>query len=103
MSIFAGFMQREILRLTEAADPPLRWFCIDASAVDDVDYTAIDTLAEIAATLKARGMMLVFAQDVDAINAKSRQELQRQFSDAPFFASLEEVVDRYERDSANTK
>lgn len=95
-------MQSEILRLADTADPPLRWFCIDASAVDDVDYTAIDTLAEIAATLKARGIKLVFAQDVDAINAKSQQELQRQFSDAPFFASLDEVVDRFEQDRADT-
>lgn len=90
-------MQTEIVRLADTAEPALRWFCIDASAVDDVDYTAIDTLAEIAATLQARGVTLVFAQDVDAINAKSRQELQRQFVDAPFFASLDEVVDRYEQ------
>lgn len=90
-------MQTEILSLADTADPPLRWFCIDASAVDDVDYTAIDTLAEIAATLQAKGLTLVFAQDVDAVNAKSRQELQRQFTDAPFFASLDEVVDQYEQ------
>lgn len=91
-------MQAEILRLVDTADPPLRWFCIDASAVDDVDYTAIDTLAEIAATMQVKGITLVFAQDVDAINTKSRQELLRQFKNAPFLASLDDVLARYERE-----
>ncbi|MCR9136862.1 MAG: SulP family inorganic anion transporter [Alphaproteobacteria bacterium] len=93
-------MQAEMLHLADTADPPLRWFCIDASSVDDVDYTAIDTLAEVGGVLKDKGITMVFAQDVDAINAKSRQELQRQFRDAPFFASLDDVLDRYEQNAA---
>ncbi len=37
-------LSEEITDLVNHADPPLRWLCLDASAVDDVDYSAAETL-----------------------------------------------------------
>src|SRR5262249_28164798 len=34
----------EVLDLVKRAQPPVRWFCLDASAVDDVDYSPPATL-----------------------------------------------------------
>ncbi len=95
-------MRAEILGLADRADPPLQWFCIDASAVDDVDYTAAETLADIGAALRARGITLVFAQDVDAVNTASRRELQRLFKDAMFLESLDAVLERFGRMRSNS-
>ena len=32
-------LSEEVTELVNSAQPPLRWFCIDTSAVDDVDYS----------------------------------------------------------------
>lgn len=34
----------EVLTLARGANPPLSWFCIDLVAVDDLDFTAAETL-----------------------------------------------------------
>ena len=36
-------LSEEVTNLVNSAQPPLRWFCLDASAVDDVDYSAAET------------------------------------------------------------
>jgi SulP family sulfate permease len=33
----------EISFLADTKEPPVRWLCIDASAIDDVDYSAAET------------------------------------------------------------
>jgi MFS superfamily sulfate permease-like transporter len=40
-------LSEEITYLTNNAEPPLSWFCIDASAIDDIDYTAAETLRSV--------------------------------------------------------
>ena len=37
----------EEIAFVNSAEPALRWFCIDVSAVDDVDYSAAETLRSI--------------------------------------------------------
>jgi sulfate permease, SulP family len=55
----------EIEALTEpGADPPVRWLCIDASAMADVDYSGAATIRALLETLKARNVTLVLC-DVD--------------------------------------
>ncbi|MDA5401590.1 SulP family inorganic anion transporter [Hoeflea prorocentri] len=85
-------MKSEILQLARQARPPLRWLCLDASAVDDVDYTATRTLREISEELAATNVRLAFAQDVDDINEKTRGQLRGLFPDAAFFNSLDDVL-----------
>ena len=40
-------LTEEITELVNTAKPPLRWLCIDASAIDDVDYSAAESLRSI--------------------------------------------------------
>ena len=94
-------MKEEVLDLAEQADPPLKWLCIDLSAVDDVDYTAAATLQEINETLGARSVTLVFAEDVDDISAKIRQQLHQRFGKAQFFDSLDDVLDHFRQAGNN--
>ena len=50
----------QVLELVKSADPGLDWFCIDAAAIDDVDYSAAATLRSTYGILKEKGIRLVF-------------------------------------------
>jgi SulP family sulfate permease len=52
---------QEVLALQQAAQPALSWFCIDATAVDDVDFSAAATLREVHKLLKEKDVRLVMA------------------------------------------
>jgi MFS superfamily sulfate permease-like transporter len=85
-------LSEEILDLVNSATPPLRWFCIDASAVDDVDYTAAETLRSLFGILKEKGIRLVLAQVLDDVKAKSRYHLGQIFGEEAFYETLGDVV-----------
>jgi MFS superfamily sulfate permease-like transporter len=88
-------LSEEILDLVNSAEPPLRWFCIDASAVDDVDYTAAETLRSLYGILKEKGIRLVVAQLMDDVKSHSRYKLRELFGDDASFNKLEDVVKEY--------
>ena len=45
----ANRFSEEILSLTGEDEPPVRWLCVDASAIADVDYSGAETLERVAA------------------------------------------------------
>jgi high affinity sulfate transporter 1 len=53
-------MLTEIMDLTGEERTPVRWFCIDFSAVSDVDVSSALTLQQILEDLQSRKMKLVF-------------------------------------------
>ncbi len=90
-------LAEEVSTLVNTADPPLRWFCIDASAVDDVDYTAAETLASIHDMLRDKGVQLAMSQVMDTVKADDRYALGEGFADVGFYDTLNDVVRAYER------
>ena len=82
--------------LVNTAQPPLRWFCIDASAVPDVDYSAGQTLRSLFAALDERGIRLVVAQVLDDLDPDDRYELQELFGRDAFYGTLDDVVEAYQ-------
>jgi SulP family sulfate permease len=55
----------EIVSLVEDADPALRWLCVAASGIGDIDYSGSETLGAVQEELASQGVTLVLA-DVDA-------------------------------------
>jgi SulP family sulfate permease len=49
----------EILDAVEHADPPMRWFCVSASAVGDIDYSGADAIRAVVGELKTRGVSFI--------------------------------------------
>jgi MFS superfamily sulfate permease-like transporter len=90
-------LSEEIIDLANCADSKLNWFCIEASAVDDVDYSAAETLRSINNTLKARGIRLIFTHILDDVKAESRHEFLRQFGEESFYDSLGDVLNGYQQ------
>jgi len=91
----AQLLTEEITSLANQAQPPLRWFCIDASAVDDVDFSAAETLRALHGILEDKGIRLVVAQVMDDVKAESRYELGQLFGEDAFFDTLGDVKSAY--------
>jgi sulfate permease, SulP family len=87
----------EVAFLADTKEPPVRWLCIDASAVDDIDYSAAETLRSVHAKLKARGIRLVVAEVMEDVKAHARYRLNEIFGDDAFYDRLEDVVKQYRR------
>ena len=85
----------EIMDLANNAQPPLRWLCMEASAVDDIDYSAAATLHLIYGILKEKGIRLVVAQVLEEIKDDSHYGLPQLFGEDAFYATLEDVVNAY--------
>jgi MFS superfamily sulfate permease-like transporter len=88
-------LTEEVTRLTSSARPPLRWFCIDGSAVDDVDYSAAETLRSLHAILQEKGIRLVIAQVMEDLKAESHYNLAELFGEDAFFNTLDDVIKAY--------
>ena len=87
----------EITALANNANPPLRWLCIDASAVDDVDFSAAETLRSVFANLKDKGVHLVVAQVMEDVRETSRYQLRELFGEENFYDTLEDVLKAYRK------
>jgi MFS superfamily sulfate permease-like transporter len=50
-----------------SANPLVSWFCLDGSAIDDVDFSAAAALREIHGLLRQRGISLVLVEVQDRV------------------------------------
>ncbi len=101
----ADQLLQEVVDLADGAQPSLSWFCIEASAVADVDFTAAATLRSIHGVLKEKGIRLVLA-DVfdDTVRAElDRFELTDLIGKNAIYPILREVVDAYDRQATASK
>jgi MFS superfamily sulfate permease-like transporter len=60
----------EILDLVNGADPPVSWLCVDAAAIDDVDWSGGATIRQSFGQLKECGVRLVFAEVAGNVRAE---------------------------------
>ena len=95
-------LTEEITDLANNSEPPLRWLCLDASAVDDVDYSAAETLRSLFTILKDKGIRLVVAQVLDDVRDQSRYELRQLFGEDAFYDTLEDVMKDYQQQTGAT-
>jgi len=94
---------KQVLDLVKGAQPHLSWFCIEASGVDDVDFSAAATLRTTHEMLKGQGIRLVFAEISKEVQAKlDRYEITNLVGKDAFFANVEELVIAYSQDSGRT-
>jgi high affinity sulfate transporter 1 len=85
----------EVSHLANTAEPPLRWLCLDASAVGDIDYSAAETLRSVHARLKAKGIRLVVAEVMEDVKANTRYRFRELFGEEAFYDRLEDVLKQY--------
>ena len=90
----------EVTFLANNAEPALRWLCLDASAVDDVDYSAAETLRSVHVKLKAKGIRLVVAEVMDDVKTRTPYRFRELIGEDAHFDRLEDVLKQY-RDQFN--
>lgn len=90
-------LTEEVMTLVRGASSPLVWFCIDAAAVDDVDFTAAAALRDLHASLADQGIRLVFAQLTDEVKAEfDRSRLTGLVGANAFFPELDAVLSAFD-------
>jgi MFS superfamily sulfate permease-like transporter len=86
-------LTKEVIELTREAKPPLSWFCIDAAAVNDVDFTAAEALRSLHSFLTDKGVKLVFCEVIDEVRAEfDRSKLTDLYGKDAFFPGPAAVV-----------
>jgi sulfate permease, SulP family len=85
----------EVSFLANTAEPPLRWLCLDASAVDDVDYSAAETLRSVHAKLKERGIRLIVAEIMDDVKTRTHYRFRELLGEDGHYDKLEDVLKQY--------
>ena len=91
------WLSEQVGELTKNAQPPLKWFCIDVSAVDDVDFSASETLRSLYQQLQEKGIRLVIAQVQDDVKEESRYDLIDLFGKDNFYDTLDDVLEDYQK------
>ena len=66
-----------------------------ASAVDDVDYSAAETLRSVFGVLREKGVRLIVAQVLDDVREGSRYNLKQLFGEDILCNNLDDVVKDY--------
>jgi len=86
----------EAIDLAKAAVPPIKWFCIDASVVNDVDFTAAGTLRILHRMMSEMGIRIVFFEVIDEIRQEfDRSGLTALYGEDAFFPTLKSLVKSY--------
>ncbi len=57
----------EILEIVEKANPSLRWLCLSALSIQDIDFSGSEALKQLHGELKKRGVVLVLSSVEDPV------------------------------------
>jgi high affinity sulfate transporter 1 len=88
----------QVTGLVATAQAPIKWFCIYASAIDDVDYTGAATLRALHEVLTKAGVRLVFAEVSPEVHATlQRYQLTGLIGPEAFFDTVGNLVHAYTR------
>lgn len=90
-------LSEEIMELVKNAQPSLRWLCLDASGIDDVDYSAAETLRSLFKILEKKGIRLIVAQVEDDVEKSCHYEFSDLFGNDAFYDTLEDVIKAYQQ------
>jgi SulP family sulfate permease len=100
----AELFSQEVLDLVNTAQPPLSWFCIDATAVDEIDFSAAATLRETYKVLKEKGVRLVLAEvEEDIRHELDLSEVTDLVGKDAFFETLGDVEEAYRATVSDNK
>jgi high affinity sulfate transporter 1 len=87
----------EVMDLVEDADPPLRWFALAASSMNDIDYSGADTIRQVAEELGRRNLTFAILD----VGPQARAQLDafgltEKIGTDHIYASARELIAAYE-------
>ena len=94
----ADLFRSEVLGLTSQPSPHVSWFCLDGSAIDDVDFTAAAALREICDVLKQRETRVVLVRMQQKVLAElDRSKITPLVGAQYIFPTIHELEDAYKQ------
>ena len=88
----------EVQALVKRTQPPLKWFCIDCVAVDDIDFSAAATLGDLLNLLNERNIRLVLADVSDDVKKElDRSGLSKRIDREACYAAVGDVIKDFVR------
>lgn len=89
---------REVLTLLRDAGPSLRWFCLSASNIGDVDYTSAEALKTIVAETKKKGVTFVMSEVADPVREEfNRDGITAMVGPDHIFESAQDAIEAYRK------
>ncbi len=83
-------------------DEPVRWLCIDAAALPDIDYTGAQVLLQVVAELDERHIRLVFAEVMDEVRTElDRYGILDKVGADALYTSVPHAADAFERTASD--
>jgi high affinity sulfate transporter 1 len=97
-------LSTEVMDLLRIGPPPIAWFCMDMTAVDDVDFSAAATLRELCGEIAGRGVRLVFADVSDQVRGElARSGITVLVGRDAIYPSIVDVVAAYRQHAPATR
>ena len=88
--------EEQVSGLAEPDGKPLKWLCIDAVAMGEVDYTGAETLIQVNNELKERGVRLVLAGVSDPVRKSlNKAGVTAAIGEDTYFPSIVDVLEAY--------
>jgi MFS superfamily sulfate permease-like transporter len=88
----------EILDLAGRAAPPLKWFCLSAAAMGDVDYSGADAIRVVVEELAERGVTLVISDvDPEVQALLDAYGLTDKIGKSNIYPTIQDVIEAYQR------
>jgi len=86
----------EILEIVKKANPPLKWLCLSASSIQDIDYSGSEALKQLHGELRKRGIVLVMSSvEKPVMRQLERDNLVDAIGKEHFFEFTKDVVVAY--------
>jgi len=87
----------ECLAIVTLAQPPLRWFCLDFSAMADVDFSGAGAIRQVLGELATRNVQVVVCEVDPHVRALlDRYGLTDEIGKTKFYDFIYDVVDAYQ-------
>jgi MFS superfamily sulfate permease-like transporter len=89
----AGRFMEEVLGLTEQAGQPVRGIVIDASGINNVDFTAAKTLVQLRAELDRRGVGFASVATSEGVLATLQRYRPEGVVSSPIYSNVSAAID----------
>jgi MFS superfamily sulfate permease-like transporter len=100
----ANLLLQETTALMASTEPDrVRWLCLDAAGVSDVDYSAAETLRQVHDGAQEHDVRVVFAEIQPPVRVEfDRFDLVTTFGEDALFETVHDVIDAYRGQTTST-
>ncbi|MGZ7118476.1 MAG: STAS domain-containing protein [Methanobacterium sp.] len=97
----SDLLRHQIIKLVKEADKPLKWFLLDTSGFEEIDYTSIDVLKEVHHELSKRNIKFVMIITVPQLRDQLEHlGLIKMMGEENVYSSVLEALEAFESENS---